>query len=1141
MTEEQATGTLHNHMMIWLHNSVPASKLKAEFEDPAFKKKLLSYLDRIIRQGFMDDESVDEDLNVSEVSCKPPVNPKEHDFARKLKDDVNKLVKVANMHSCRGTCFKYGKTKKCRFEYPRELIAESKIEENKIKLKRTHEMVNNYNPLLMTCIRSNHDIKFIPSGKDGKDIAFYVSNYATKSSLSTYEMVPMMAASKKRLDADPLHATRDNVSKSKAMITKCLNKITTHTEISGSHVCHLLLGHLDKKTSHNFTGLNLQCFWAWLLKETKRFEDLSEAYPLIDDAQNIDNGINDEGNDGSNNDNTNNDDDDNDENNDESFTLSRGNTGLVFVNQMTDYLNRGDSLKSMCLYDYCAKVYKCKVTEEEKKKHDAKKAKNKLPSRYEQRHLFSISHPQSDTHWQKVRLDGNVMVPSPTQLPPNSKDNKLKYQKCILLLFKPFTKFEDLYNGISWDETFSEFLEITEHKQYIDNIQEMHISMDDKQLNDLNVDGNDNDNELVDDEEDDDITQLNATDDGVSFETTDALNIIQNTTPWVNEAVTNHQTVQSVQPELQTDCSSTLIKTWENDLEKQNSDKTNDEDDDDLVNQNDPSTTPVLIHELPDDNTVDVTLQASTETDDDSYEEIAENIIEKFQLNKKQKVAFRTAVKNVIKRRNGEQTEQIIGYVGGPGGTGKSQVIKAIVDFHKKIGKKNTLKLCAPTGTAAKNIGGSTTNSLFEFSCDKRATKSVKLQNKLRKVETIILDEVSMVGCYDLLKISKALNEGKCVDSSLAFGGVDIIFFGDFIQFSPVRDPALYSGWYDEKHKRKLMQKKSAQTLINWNLGINLWKQVNHIILLDQQMRVQDKAYLDMLNRLRDGKCTDQDILMIKSRVVGQNVSCITSIADTPIIVPGNELVTAVNNLFVTPHSLHTNVYTSTALDYIAGKKKVPKNVAKLMKNWPATRTQGLPGELQIYVGMPVVVSTNVKVELGITNGTSGVIRAIQLNNAEVITEDTGIHNLEHPPECIIVEMDDIDVEPLEGLPANHIPITMTKSKRPIQVTVGQTASGKPKKVNVTREHFPLVPSFSYTAHKSQGKTLPKVVVDLRPSNTKNKVKIEFAYVPLSRVRRLEDLNILRPFNPCVLKAQVNQGCAAMMEEFKARDLCKDL
>jgi hypothetical protein len=328
--------------------------------------------------------------------------------------------------------------------------------------------------------------------------------------------------------------------------------------------------------------------------------------------------------------------------------------------------------------------------------------------------------------------------------------------------------------------------------------------------------------------------------------------------------------------------------------------------------------------------------------------------------------------------------------------------------------------------------------------------------------------------------------------------------------------------------------------LINWNLGINLWNQVNHVILLDQQMRVQDKAYLEMLNRLREGKCTAKDIEMVNSRVVGQNVD-IASISDTPIIAPGNELVTAINNLFVSPHSQHTNVYISTAMDYIAGKKKVPKNVARLIKNLPATRTGGLPRELQIYVGMPVVVTTNIEVELGITNGTSGVIRAIQLNNGELITGDTGVHHLKHPPDCIIVELDDISVEPLEGLPANHIPITMKKGNRPISVTVGKTTAGKDKKVNVYREHFPLVPSFSYTAHKSQGKTLPKVVVDLIPNNTKNRVKIEFAYVPLSRVRRLEDLAVLRPFNASVLKAQVNQGCAAMMEEFKRRDICKDM
>ena len=98
---------------------------------------------------------------------------------------------------------------------------------------------------------------------------------------------------------------------------------------------------------------------------------------------------------------------------------------------------------------------------------------------------------------------------------------------------------------------------------------------------------------------------------------------------------------------------------------------------------------------------------------------------------------------------------------------------------------------------------------------------------------------------------------------------------------------------------------------------------------------------------------------------------------------------------------------------------------------------------------------------------------------------------------------------------------------------------GKQKAVNVNRNHFPLVPRYSCTAHKSQGKTLPKAIVDLVP--VKKGIGIEFAYVPLSRVRRLLDLTILRPFHPFILHAKVNEGCAAMMEEFKQRDLCKDM
>ena len=50
-------------------------------------------------------------------------------------------------------------------------------------------MVNNFKTALMTSAHSNHDIKFLPSEKDCKNIAFYVCDYATKSQLSSKQIL----------------------------------------------------------------------------------------------------------------------------------------------------------------------------------------------------------------------------------------------------------------------------------------------------------------------------------------------------------------------------------------------------------------------------------------------------------------------------------------------------------------------------------------------------------------------------------------------------------------------------------------------------------------------------------------------------------------------------------------------------------------------------------------------------------------------------------------------------------------------------------------------------------------------------------------------------------------------------------------
>ena len=199
MTEEQGTGTLHNHMLVWLHNFRSVSKLRAQLENETFRKDLTDYLERIIKQGYLGDiTNIEDNLEVSEVSCKNPVNPSNfHDsnnFREALNADVNKLVKVANTHSCRASCLKYGHTK-CRFEFSRDIVPKSEIEGYSIELKKTDEWINNYNLPTMTYMRSN-EVKFVPTGKDGRNIAWYITNYATKSQLSTHEMVSLIAASR---------------------------------------------------------------------------------------------------------------------------------------------------------------------------------------------------------------------------------------------------------------------------------------------------------------------------------------------------------------------------------------------------------------------------------------------------------------------------------------------------------------------------------------------------------------------------------------------------------------------------------------------------------------------------------------------------------------------------------------------------------------------------------------------------------------------------------------------------------------------------------------------------------------------------------------------------------------------------------
>ena len=105
--------------------------------------------------------------------------------------------------------------------------------------------------------------------------------------------------------------------------------------------------------------------------------------------------------------------------------------------------------------------------------------------------------------------------------------------------------------------------------------------------------------------------------------------------------------------------------------------------------------------------------------------------------------------------------------VPGCGGTGKSQLIRAITAYFTQTNRAQKLRKLAPTSVAAAEIEGMTIHS-FLGEGRNRKTRSTntnrpgqtKLENTWRFVEYIILDEMSMVGLSLLARLNKACCNG---------------------------------------------------------------------------------------------------------------------------------------------------------------------------------------------------------------------------------------------------------------------------------------------------------------------------------------------------------------------------------------------
>ena len=219
-------------------------------------------------------------------------------------------------------------------------------------------------------------------------------------------------------------------------------------------------------------------------------------------------------------------------------------------------------------------------------------------------------------------------------------------------------------------------------------------------------------------------------------------------------------------------------------------------------------------------------------------------------------------------------------YIGGMAGTRKTQVIKAVSHFFSTSKELYRLLMLAPLGTAAALLAGSTYHSVLGINDFRKGTtpkKLAEIRNHILRVDHIFLDEVSMLSCLDLFKISSQLASiHNCHDRP--FGGINMIFAGDFAQLPPAiggEGISLYSRFVGCTSSTLRSQEEA--------LGRALWHQVTTVVILQQNMRQrhmssEDDQLWTALSNMRYKDCTEEDISFLKSKITSSlpNHSSIT-------------------------------------------------------------------------------------------------------------------------------------------------------------------------------------------------------------------------------------------------------------------------
>ena len=336
-------------------------------------------------------------------------------------------------------------------------------------------------------------------------------------------------------------------------------------------------------------------------------------------------------------------------------------------------------------------------------------------------------------------------------------------------------------------------------------------------------------------------------------------------------------------------------------------------------------------------------------------------------------------------------------FMTGPGGSGKSFLIRHI--YEDAISKGLKIKVTAMTGCAAilLQCNASTIHSwagigIADKSVDYYVSsirKNRRYREKWLKTDILIIDEVSMMS----KQLFDKLNEiGKKIRmNDRPFGGIQLIFSGDFYQLPPIiKDEN--DGFCFESDE--------------WN---NVF---TNQIELQVNYRQEDKIFVKILKNLRKGKIKKKHVELLKE-YVGREVE--DTLLVKPIkLYPINNKVNAVNKKEL--DKLETKEYefeieVNNNIKNIKVKKTdIDRETDYLKKNIFNNEN------LKLKIGAQVMCTYNLNVSIGICNGSLGIVTNI-LNDTPVVLFNNGVE--------MNMERKKYESENIEGLSISQYPLVL--------------------------------------------------------------------------------------------------------------------